>query len=59
MFTELGKPVGLLPCKEKVSRWRQRPNGLRVDDDGESEGLAVMAGIGIGTLSYAKAGRLP
>jgi hypothetical protein len=33
--------------------------GMRVEEDGESESYAVMAWIGIGILSYAKACRLP
>lgn len=32
---------------------------VRVEEVGKSEGLAVMAGIGVETSPYAKAGPLP
>ena len=48
IYTELGKPVGLRPpAKGEVRDWRRTPNGLQADERGESERLAVMAGIGI------------
>lgn len=45
------------------SQWETEPKGevmaMRVEDRGESECLAVMAGIRTETLFDAKAGRLP
>ena len=57
--TEHGKPIGLLISQEKVSLSQERPNGLLVNDDGESKRPSVMVGIGIVTLSHTKVGRLP
>lgn len=53
---EHGKPV-LLPLQGRLAA--RSDNGMRAEDGGESECLAVMAGIRIVTLSDAKAGRLP
>ena len=55
MHVEHGKPV-LLPVGNRTVR---RGVAMRVEDRGESERLAVMAGIRTETLSDAKAGRLP
>lgn len=53
---ERGKPVSL-------PFWAGKPQGallvVRVWDGGESEGLAVIAGIRVGTSSGAKASPLP
>jgi hypothetical protein len=70
--TERGKPVGLpRVCCERESEPQGEPMGLRVEDGGRSECLPVVGRIGVelgecavrafkkGTLSHAKAGRLP
>ena len=43
----------------KVEQSQEQSMGQWVKEVGESEGRAVMAGIGIPDLSHAKAGRLP
>src|SRR5690242_5802801 len=43
----------------RESRPQGRPIAMRVRDEGESEGRAVIARIGVATSLYAKAGRLP
>jgi len=53
---EHGKPVLLLERGRKVVR---PTAAVRVKEIGESEGLAVMAGIRAGVLPGAKASRLP
>ncbi len=47
------------PSRKRVGASRDEPTGRRVEEEGESERRSVMERIGIGTLSRAKAGRLP
>jgi len=56
VHSEHGKPVSS-PIR---AGWPQgRLVGVRVEDAGESEGLAVMARIGVETSPRSKEGRLP
>jgi len=53
---ERGKPVAL---PGGVGRSQDQPTGLRVQDEGASEGPPVMGGIGVATSPHGKPGQLP